>query len=125
MVGPSDRGEIRRDRLGKLVMVMIVVLLAAITGALINRVENEIAKKDRARDDVKAWASAVERFKLKYGDYPSTLEMLTEVQADLYDPWGREYQYVPPQRRPSHGPEIWSWGPRPNDANSSVIGNWK
>jgi hypothetical protein len=74
MVGSSDGEERRSGLLEKLVIVAIIVFLAAISAVLMSRLENR-AKTRRAREDCKAWASAAERFKLKYGDYPSHLEM--------------------------------------------------
>jgi hypothetical protein len=86
--------------------------------------------KNRARDDCKAWARAVESYKLKYGDWPTSLHALTQVQSDgtppfmeaksLYDPWGHEYMY----EYSRHKPDVYSWGPRPYDPNG-IIGNWE
>jgi general secretion pathway protein G len=117
-----------------LVVVAILVVLAGVAVPIyMNYLEN--AKKDRAKVDCKTLATAVEAFKLRYGDYPPALATLTQLQpngdpptlepAALLDPWGHEYQYAPVgQHNAAYGkPDVWSLGPRINDPNG-IIGNW-
>ena len=125
MAASSDHEEIRSSRLEKLVIVAIVLVLSAITAVMMSRLEN-VERLARAREECKSWVSAIYSYRRKYGDYPSSLHALTQVQADgcvpfmepsmLLDPWGHEYQY-------SRG-VVFSLGPRPNDPNS-IIGSWR
>jgi general secretion pathway protein G len=133
MVGSSDVEKRHGGLLKTLVIMAIILFLVAITAVLMSLLESPTtAKTRRAREDCKAWATAVERFKAVYGNYPSNLEMLTLTQPggippfmeakSLCDPWGHQYMYHNPGQH-NHKPDIYSWGPRLNDA-SSVIGDW-
>src|SRR5438105_15128529 len=136
MVVRSHRGEIRGGftLMEMLVVVAIIVLLAAMAAPIVmGRLED--ARKDRARIDSIQWAKAAEMYKLKYGDYPPNLEALTQRGQDgsdafmetkhLLDPWGHQYMYQYPgtHNAPAGKPDVYSWGPRLNDA-SSIVGNW-
>ena len=117
-----------------LVVVAIIVLLAALAAPIVmGRLED--AKKDKARVDCKTIAEQAKMFKLKYGDYPQTLAQLTQAGSDgsapfmearhLIDPWQHEYQYQNPGSHNTMGdPEVYSMGPRMNDANS-MVGSWQ
>jgi hypothetical protein len=133
MAESLDHERIRSSVLEKVVIVAIMVLLAAMTAVVMNRLEN--AKLlDRARADCKVWASAVGSYRWKYGDYPLGLATLTEAHSDgappfmfaksLYDPWGHEYDYSPPSGNSRRRLEIWSSGPRMDDPNG-VVSNWE
>jgi general secretion pathway protein G len=135
MVIRSHRGEVRGGftLMEMLVVVAIIVLLAAMAAPIVmGRLED--ARKDRARIDSIQWAKAAEMYKLKYGDYPPNLEALTQRGQDgsdpfmetkhLMDPWGHQYMYQNPGSHNTLGkPDVYSWGPRLNDA-SSMVGNW-
>lgn len=118
-----------------LVVVAILVVLAG-TGGVYYMKYLDDAKKDVARTQVRtALTQAADAYYIKYGDYPQSLQSLTQPTPDggkaslepsaLRDPWGREYQYAyPGQHHTSTGkPDIWSTGPRPGDPNG-MIGNW-
>jgi general secretion pathway protein G len=87
-----------------LVVVAIIVMLAGVGGYyLLQRYEE--AKISRAKMDVRGLAGQLEQFKLKYGDYPPTIEALAQPQAGdapmvrpdaIIDPWGKPYQFQPP-----------------------------
>lgn len=114
-----------------LVVVMILVVLAG-TGGVIYMNYLEGARDDTARIQVRALSEAADIYRLKNGDYPPNLVVMTQPQPNgqgasleahaLIDPWGREYQYVyPGSHNPStNKPDIWSGG---KDGNSQ-IGNW-
>jgi hypothetical protein len=137
MIAPSDH-DAHVGLLEKVVLVAVVLDLAAITGAMENRLEY-VKQVARVRADCNAWIIAIYAYRYKHrGDYPPSLARLTQAQVglsppflpakSLYDPWGREYQYAPPSANKHHKSgdrlEIWSRGPRPNDPNS-LIGNWQ
>lgn len=126
------------DRLGftlmeVLVVVAILVVLAGTGGVIYMRYLDD-AKKDTARMQTQTLGQVVDTYYLKKGDYPQSLEMLTQSldggppylePSALIDPWGRQYQYAHPgQHHVNTGkPDIWSAGPRPGDA-AGIIGNW-
>jgi general secretion pathway protein G len=117
-----------------LVVVGIIVILAGAATPLLLRHLDQ-TKIDRAKMDCRVLSDTVSTYKVHYGDYPASLDMLTQPQADgslpylepqsLVDPWNRRYEYSPQgQHNAAMGkPDIWSNGPRPGDPNG-IIGNW-
>jgi general secretion pathway protein G len=116
-----------------MVVVAILVVLAG-TGGVIYLRFLEDARKDTAKAQTRILAQTVAAYQVKYGDYPASLESLTQPTdggrpylepSALIDPWGRAYQYaVPGQHHPTTGePDIWSQGPNVADPNG-MLGNW-
>jgi general secretion pathway protein G len=117
-----------------LVVVAIIVVLAGAGGVIYMRHLDD-AKKDTARSQCKILGQTASAYQLKYGDFPASLEALTQPTADggkpflepsaLIDPWGRPYQYANPgSHHPATGePDVWSQGASMADPNG-VIGNW-
>jgi len=117
-----------------LVVVAILVVLAGAGGVIYMRALDD-AKKDTAKTQCHALAEVAQRYQLKYGEFPPSLETLTQPTADggkayletsaLVDPWGRPYQFTAPG--PHHAatgaPDVWSQGPNLADPNG-MIGNW-
>jgi general secretion pathway protein G len=117
-----------------LVVVAIIVVLAGAGGVIYMRNLDD-AKKSTARSQCKILGQAAASYQLQYGDFPGSLQALTQPTADggkpyleasaLVDPWGRQYQYAAPG--PHHAatgePDVWSQGPNLADPNG-VIGNW-
>jgi general secretion pathway protein G len=141
MVERSHRSEMRDEIRGGftlmevMVVVAIIVLLAAAAAPLVfNRLAE--ARVSRAKVDCDTWTGAVMSYKIRYGDFPPSLQALTVVQADgngaymepkhLMDPWGHEYQYAPqgPHNSPYGKPDIWSLGPSVSNA-AGIVGNWQ
>ena len=133
MVVRSHRAEIRGGftLMEMLVVVAIIVLLAAMAAPIVmGRLDD--AKRSRALVDCKTWTNAADSYNLKYGNYPASLDALTQPGADggtpfmerrhLQDPWGQPYQYAyPGQHNQMTGkPDIWSLGKNGNEQ----IGNW-
>jgi hypothetical protein len=92
------------------------------------------ARRDRARIDVLTLQRALDAHAIRTGDYPPSLETLTQKQPNgtrpileprsLIDPWGRPYVYEPNTRDPgTNRPLIYSHGPRPGDP-AGRIRNW-
>jgi general secretion pathway protein G len=118
-----------------LVVVAILVVLAGAAVPIYMRYLDD-AKINRAKIDCKTIADAASAYQLKNGDFPASLEVLAQPQADgtkaylepssLLDPWGHPYQYAPQgQHNAAYGkPDVWSNGPRLNDPNG-IIGNWE
>lgn len=118
----------------EVLVVMAILIVLTGTGAVVYIRYLENAKIDRARIDLKSLTDAVSIYKVQQGDYPPSLEALTQRTADggtaylegeiLFDPWGRRYVYERENRHPTTGkPHIYSEGPNPGDPNSR-ISNW-
>jgi general secretion pathway protein G len=112
-----------------LIVVAILVVLAGV-GGVTYMSYLESAKEDSAKAQIKNIETAVEAYRIKFGDLPS-LAALTQQLPDggvpplepdaLRDPWGREYQYDPSgQHSGGRRPDIWTTAP-----NGKVIGNWR
>jgi general secretion pathway protein G len=117
-----------------LVVVAILVVLAGAAVPIYFRYLDQ-AKVDTARVNCKVLSDQCQAYKLKNGDFPPSLDILAQPQADgsppylepqsLRDPWGRPYEYAPQGQHNAllQKPDIWSQGPRPGDPNG-MIGNW-
>ena len=105
----TSRLPVRRTRTGftlleVLVVVAIIVMLAGIGGYyLLQRYED--AKVSTAKAECNALSGQVEIFKLNNGEYPASIEQLTQPQPNGHsalippdkalDPWGKPYQIDP------------------------------
>ena len=84
------------------------------------------AQADQARTVVRALSSGLEIYRVRYGEYPATLQALVDakyVDAKLnstVDPWGNKYRYdVKGPRNGGRKPDIWAEAP-----DKTIIGNW-
>jgi hypothetical protein len=129
-VGRAFRKE--AERVDKLPGVKAVLkdtpLLAFLT-------HQDQARRDRAKIDVRNLSLAADAYKVFHGEYPESLQKLTEKQpgggqpfvemSALIDPWGRPYVYDAGTLDQGTGrPLIYSQGPHPGDA-ASRIRNWE
>jgi general secretion pathway protein G len=117
-----------------MLVVAILVILAGTGGVIYFRYLDE-AKVGQAKMGVRSLTTAVETYYIKYGDYPPSLQALTQRMQDgsppylevsaLLDPWSRPYHYTPQgQHHAQTGkPDIWSDGP-PASGGANPIGNW-
>jgi general secretion pathway protein G len=116
-----------------LVVVAILVVLAG-TGGVVYMKYLDDAKKDIAKMNVQTIDDAVQSYKIRNGDYPTDLNVLTQPGQDggaavleakhLLDPWGRPIVYEPQNLHPStHKPHVYSNGPNPGNA-AGKISNW-
>lgn len=103
-----------------LVVVAIVVMLAGVGGYYLLQ-KYEDARVSRAKIDARTLAAQVENFKLKYGEYPPSIEMLAQPQQGdapmvrpdaLKDPWGKIYQFNPPDGATRFEAEVFTVSPK-------------
>jgi len=93
-------------------MLVVVAILVVLAGAAVpiylNYLDN--AKRDRVKIDVKNLEIAVEAYYTKTGEYPQTLEALTQPDEtgkasleheSIMDPYGQPYMYNPSDMKPS------------------------
>jgi general secretion pathway protein G len=87
-----------------LVVVAIIVMLAGVGGYyLLQRYED--AKVSRAKIDCEQLAAAADTYRLNNGQYPTSIEQLTQTQPNgssaivppdkITDPWGKPYRIDP------------------------------
>src|SRR5260221_4886236 len=128
----------RADRRGftlmeVLVVVAIVLVLASVaTISVFSYLDN--AKRDAALANLKALTNACKTYKLRFDEYPPSLEQLLTLpnggkslldngREALTDPWGQPYRYDQSgQQNRSAGrdaPDISCMDP-----DGKVIGNW-
>lgn len=122
---PSLRHALRQSRraftlLEVLVVVAIIVMLAGVGGYyLLQRYEE--AKVSRAKTDVHELKNQLEQYKLKYNDYPASMEGLTQgvsgdapmVRPDaIKDPWGKIYQFHRPDGASTFEAEVFTTTPK-------------
>lgn len=111
-----------------LVVVAILVVLAGVGGYYYLRHIDE-SKVTAAKLQVKTLTDAVDAYKVKHGEYPASLVVLTERDSDgslpyvepdaLKTPFGQQYGYDPSGPNNSGiRPDIWA------DTPQGRVGNW-
>jgi general secretion pathway protein G len=131
----------RFARLGfTLIELMVVVLIiAALAGMVLPRVipRADEMKRDIARGDIGSITTALGIFRLDVGRYPTTDEGLDALmrspgvanwkgpylERPPVDPWKQKYLYKCPGTHNASGFDLWSPGPKPEDADDVV--NWQ
>jgi general secretion pathway protein G len=112
-----------------LVVVAILVILAGTASIFLFRYLDD-AKTNRAQADLQTLTKACQSYKIKYQDYPASLQELVNppeggkpylTSADaLNDPWGKPYQYNPSgDNNRGLAPDIWTVNP-----DGEQIANW-
>jgi general secretion pathway protein G len=104
----QQRSDRRRTRsaftlLEVLIVVAIIVMLSG-AGSYFFFQQYEEAKLGTAKMNVNSLSSLVEQYRLKHGEYPASLQALTQANGpdsamcapkDIIDPWGKPYQIDP------------------------------
>jgi general secretion pathway protein G len=112
-----------------LVVVAIIVMLAGVGGYYVLQSYEE-AKLSRAKIDAEGLSNKVEEYKLKNGDYPATIDALTQPQPGgggplvppdkIRDPWGKAYQLDPSgQHNGGNKADVFTTSPK-----GQIIGNF-
>jgi len=108
-----------------LVVVAIIVMLAGVGGFYFLQRYQE-AQVSRAKSDVRLLAGQIDTYFLKTGQYPPSIEALAQpmqlqdgttgaplARADaLKDPWGRVYQFSPPDGAQTFEPIVFTTSPK-------------
>ena len=104
----QQRSDRRRTRsaftlLEVLIVVAIIVMLSG-AGSYFFFQQYEEAKVGTAKMGVNSLSNLAETYKLAHGDYPASLQALTQeidgkgpycTQKDIIDPWNQPYQIDP------------------------------
>jgi hypothetical protein len=102
-----------------------IVLKEAFESAAAAAKELEQAKVTLTKAQIARIENAVASYKLKKGEFPETLEVLTQGKTaalekkDLIDPWDKQYQYGPTILSATGKPRIWTVRP-----DKKEIANW-
>lgn len=132
-----------KSRTGLVIVLIVVGVVGAfglccggvaLVGVLRYREAVGQAQLEEARKKVMAISQSVLRYQVRNGDYPASLEVLTQPDPDgspaylergaLVDPWGRPLKYDRAgPRNKGDRPDVWSDGPNPSDPKG-LIGNW-
>ncbi len=98
------------------VVAIIVVLVGASVPIYLNYAEQ--SKISRVKLDTKSIQTAVQAYNLAHGDYPPSLQTLTQPDSEtgkavflddnLKDPWGQYYVYNPGDTDPTGVPYVYS-----------------
>lgn len=120
-----------------LIEIMVVVTLMAILialGTVYFMGQLQEGRIEAARAQAYEISKALDLYKLKMGNYPSSaegIEVLTNpsrgeplMQSIPKDPWGREYNYEIPGTHNPKGFDVWSDGPN-GEGGEEAIGNWR
>jgi general secretion pathway protein G len=146
MTFSAQRRRLRRG-FTLLEILLALALLGLLAGVLITNTGGifgqgqEAAARIFVRDSLK---TALTRYRLDLGDYPSTTEGLNALvvapanKADRWrgpyvdapggkiplDPWGEAYRYRYPGTKNKNGYDLYSTGPDKADGTEDDIGNW-
>jgi general secretion pathway protein G len=111
-----------------LVVVAIIVMLAGLgTWGYMRYLET--ARLQKAKMDCVHISQAVEAYNLETGQFPSTLQELTQPvagrkafleQNQLQDPWGKPYNFDPNQQSATGKPKVFTIPP-----GGQEINNWQ
>ena len=131
MVLRTKRRDARRGftLMELLVVVAIIVMLAGLgTWSYMRYLEG--ARESKAKLDITHIGQAVEAYKVDDGNYPDSLQVLTQPTGDkpaaleakdLVDPWGQQYVYEPANVNPAtFKPKIYS----SHTTGGQPISNW-
>ncbi len=113
-----------------LVVVAIIVMLAGVGGYyFLQRYEE--SKISRAKMDCQGLSTQVETYKMNNGDYPNSMQQLTQPQPSggpamcgpdqIMDPWNHEYKINPQgQHNGGNKADVYTTTPK-----GQTIGNFK
>jgi general secretion pathway protein G len=111
-----------------MVVVAILVILASVGSVAVFKYLED-ANESKAKLQIANIETAVKAHKIKNGEFPQSLEVLTVMEGgkpaaldanDIRDPWGKEYQYLPGTTNTKGTPKIMTTTP-----NGLVIANWE
>jgi type II secretory pathway pseudopilin PulG len=116
----------------EIIAVVTIIMILAGTGVIITTGIISQQRISRAKIDCQTIAKAASIYQTQHGVLPTSIEELTQRQADgtnallppeaVLDPWGQHYNYDPGTVHPTTGiPLVFSNGPR--DAPQRIQ-NW-
>ena len=116
-------------------LMVVVIIIAALAGMVLPQLipASDEAKRNIAKGDIANVSTALRLYRLHNDKYPSTeegLAVLTKpsgsstwregyLEKPAIDPWKRPYKYAYPGSH-NRGFDVWSSGPREDDAADDV-----
>lgn len=128
----SERRLNRRSAFTLLEVLIVVAIIVMLAGAgtyyFLQRLED--GKVGTAKAQAKALVAAAEQYYANNGEFPPSLEALTQPQPNgggaffgpekLFDPWRKPYQYNPlGENTGGNKPDVWT-----TTRNGLTIGSW-
>jgi len=140
----NPQSAIRRSGFTLIELLLVLMILAFLATIVVPKLAGT---GDKARikttvAQIGMFETALERFRLENGRYPTSdegLRALVEQPANCPnwdkegylgkddlpdDPWGNKYQYRYPGQHNQKGFDLWSFGPDGQDGGEDDIGNW-
>jgi general secretion pathway protein G len=131
----SPRHDARRAAFTLMELLVVVAILVVLAAVAVPSYFTYVdyAKRQSARASADAIGKAAMAYKAATGDWPQSLDALTQqdqhgIQAtlkpeQLIDPWGNRYQYQPPPapHNLNTGPDVFTTCP----TDGTTIGNWR
>jgi len=115
------------------VMVILGMIVSLVGVAVLDQLDE--AKKRDAKIQIQNFSSALDLYKLDFGQYPSTSEGLQilaspgnnknpYMKSIPKDPWQKDYVYISPGSHESSAFDIESYGPDGADGGNDDIESW-
>jgi general secretion pathway protein G len=121
-------------------LLLVLVILAVLAAVVVPKFtgQSERARVTRAGTDIATIDSALDRFEVEGGRYPTNDEGLGALMTRPgnvkewngpylkqlpKDPWGNDYQYRYPGTHNTNGADLFSFGPDGREGNDD-IDNW-
>lgn len=127
-----ERRPARRSAFTLLEVLIVVAIIVMLAGAgtyyFLQRLED--GKVGTAKAQAKALVAAAEQYYANNGEFPPSLESLTQPQPNgggaffgpekLFDPWKKQFQYSQAgENTGGNKPDVWTVSPR-----GITIGSW-
>ena len=125
-------------------IVLVLAIIALLLGAAVFKLTGvfESGQKNRVRQDLSTFQSALNLYRMNAGTFPSSeqgLKALTDkptsgrppnsweqtLKKEQVDPWQNPYGYRFPPQQNKNDPDVWSFGPDVIDGTEDDIGNWQ
>ena len=131
---PSITGTSGMTLLEIMVVIVILGMIASLVGVSVLDQLDE-SKKKSTRVQIQNIASALDLYKLDFGQYPSTSEGLQALvnpgnnhkpymKNIPKDEWNRDFVYISPGTHEGAGYDIESYGPDGQDGGGDDIESW-
>jgi general secretion pathway protein G len=130
----------RRNAFSLIELLLVLVILAVLAALIVPKFTGVSgrAREGAAKTDIGSIESAINRFEIDNGRFPSNDEGLAALEsapADAKawsgpylklkkDPWGKDYVYRYPSQIKGNDFDVYSFGPDGREGNDD-IGNWE
>ena len=140
---PGAAPGLRRRAFTLIELLLVLVILASLAAIVVPKFTHvgEQSKKQAAETGIEGITTALNRFEVECGRFPTTSEglgALQEAPANIKgwngpylekkglpkDPWANPYIYRCPGQQNPNGFDLFSYGPDGNEGGGDDIDNW-